>query len=233
MAESKISDKVLVKQFKAGSLAAFEELVHRYEAKVYNMALRFMRNQEDAEEVLQDVFSTLYLKIKGFKGKSAFSSWLYRVIMNASFMKLRKRKSQQTVSIEDLALATRMMFVERAPYHSHVAVQHSESIAIKHQLRAALEQSIEKLPDQYRAVFVLRDVDGLSNNEVGELLDLSVPAVKSRLHRSRLMLRKKLLRSFRDYMGRDPKPEEIGEEGEFNSYEVTEVSTERSVEVGA
>lgn len=210
MAKAKISDKAtdkeLVARFKRGSLEAFEEIVRRYEAKVYNLALRLMRNQEDAEEVMGDVFSTLYLKLKGFEGKSAFSSWLYRVITNAAFMKLRKRKQHQVISIEDLAPSTRQLFVESAPFQSHQIVPHSESIAIVNQLRITLNSAIQRLPDQYRAVFLLRDVDGLSNHEVGELLDLSIPAVKSRLHRSRLMLRKKLLRAFRDYMGREPVP---------------------------
>ena len=227
MAEKKVTDLTLVRRFKSGSLDAFEELVQRYESKVYNLALRFMRNQEDAEEVLQDVFSTLYLKIKGFKGKSAFSSWLYRVVMNAAFMKLRKRKQHQTVSIEDLAPAARTLFVEKAPYHSYQIVRHSEQLSIQAQLRETLESAIRRLPDQYRAVFVLRDVDGLSNNEVSELLELSIPAVKSRLHRSRLMLRKKLLRSFKEYMGRDPRPEEGVED--LVEMEAEEVAAEPSL----
>lgn len=208
MAEKKVPDSRLVEQFKQGSIEAFEELVRRYESKVFNLAMRFMRNQEDAEEVLQDVFSTLYLKVAGFQGKSAFSSWLYRIVVNAAFMRLRKRKQHVTTSIEDLSPMARQLFVDRP--HSQ-RNPNSESLSIRTELRSTLERAINRLPEQYRAVFVLRDVDGLSNQEVSEILDLSIPAVKSRLHRSRLMLRKRLTRCFREYVGRDPAPAE-GEE---------------------
>lgn len=192
-----VHDTVLVKQFRKGSIAAFEEIIERYEAKVYNLALRFTRNQEDAEEVLQDVFATIYKKIDGFQGKSAFSSWLYRIVVNAAFMKLRKRKQQQTVSIEDLSPAVKHSYLDQ----DAALGLRSDTISINRELRDRLQGAINRLPEQYRAVFILRDVDGLSNQEVGEILQLSIPAVKSRLHRSRLMLRKKLIRYWADYRG--------------------------------
>lgn len=190
------ADTVLVEQFKRGSLEAFEEIMRRYESKVFNMAMRFTRNQEDAEEVLQDVFSTLYRKVDGFQGKSAFSSWLYRIVVNAAFMKLRKRKQNQTISIEDLAPAVRQYCLDCDAMVS----SRSDSASINRELRDIIQNSINRLPEQYRAVFVLRDVDGMSNQEVGEILGLSIPAVKSRLHRSRLMLRKKLQRHYNEYV---------------------------------
>ncbi|RMG43436.1 MAG: sigma-70 family RNA polymerase sigma factor [Candidatus Dadabacteria bacterium] len=196
--DKKVTDKVLVKQFQNGSIEAFEEIVKRYESKVFNMAMRFCRNQEDAEEVLQDVFSTIYRKIDGFQGKSAFSSWLYRIVVNASFMKLRKRKQKQTVSIEDLSPAVRNAYIER---DNHIDSR-SDAITLSRELRETLQNAISRLPAEYRTVFVLRDIDGLSNQEVSEILELSIPAVKSRLHRSRLMLRKKLQRYYNEYMGR-------------------------------
>lgn len=198
MKEKKITDTQLVEQFKKGSMEAFEEIVSRYESKVFNLAMRFTRNQEDAEEVLQDVFTTLYKKMDGFQGKSAFSSWLYRIIVNAAFMKLRKRKQHNTVSIEDLSPAVKQFCIDQ----DCLSVSRSDTISMHRELRDVLEGAISRLPDQYRAVFVLRDVDGLSNQEVGEILDLSIPAVKSRLHRSRLMLRRKLERYYNDYTGR-------------------------------
>ena len=196
MKDKRIADTVLVEQFKRGSLEAFEEIMQRYESKVFNMAMRFTRNQEDAEEVLQDVFSTLYRKIDGFQGKSAFSSWLYRIVVNAAFMKLRKRKQNQTVSIEDLAPAIRQYCLDCDAMVS----TRSDSVSINRELRDIIQNAINRLPEQYRAVFVLRDVDGMSNQEVGEILGLSIPAVKSRLHRSRLMLRKKLQRHYTEYV---------------------------------
>jgi RNA polymerase sigma-70 factor, ECF subfamily len=198
--EKKISDATLVEGFKKGSIEAFEELVARYESKVFNLAMRFTRNQEDAEEVLQDVFTTLYKKLEGFQGKSAFSSWLYRIIVNAAFMKLRKRKQHQAVSIEDLAPQLRQSCFEGDLSHE----TRSDVLTSSRELRDMLQGAINKLPEQYRAVFVLRDVDGLSNQEVGEILDLSIPAVKSRLHRSRLMLRRRLQRYYDDFTGKKP-----------------------------
>lgn len=202
MKGKKIPDTQLVNQFKKGSIDAFEELISRYEAKVYNLALRFTRNQEDAEEVSQDVFSTLYRKIDGFQGKSAFSSWLYRIIVNAAFMKLRKRKTQTTVSIEDLPPAVK----EQCMDWDGSIMSRSDTLSSNREVREILQGAINRLPEQYRAVFVLRDIDGLSNQEVGEILDISIPAVKSRLHRSRLMLRKRLSRFYEDYVGTPPKP---------------------------
>ena len=195
--QKKIPDTVLVDKLKGGDMDAFEELISRYESKVFNLAMRFTRNQEDAEEVLQDVFSTIYSKIEGFRGQSAFSSWMYRIIVNAAFMKLRKRKQQATVSIEDLTPAVKQFCMER----ESLLANRSDNITINKELRDKLEDSIGRLPDQYRAVFILRDVDGLSNQEVSEILGLSIPAVKSRLHRSRLMLRKKLQRYYLEYTG--------------------------------
>lgn len=189
------SDKELVAEFKKGSLEAFEELVTRHETKVFNLAMRFTRNQEDAEEVLQDVFSTIYRKMDSFQGKSAFSSWLYRIVVNAAFMKLRKRKQHTTISIEDLSPSSKQKYLDN---HSLFGAR-SDTMALNRELREVLQQAINRLPEQYRAVFVLRDVDGLSNQEVGEILKLSIPAVKSRLHRSRLMLRKKLSRYYQEF----------------------------------
>jgi RNA polymerase sigma-70 factor (ECF subfamily) len=206
--DRKISDVGLVDEFKAGDVSAFEEIISRYESKVMNLALRFTRNQEDAEEVMQDVFTTVYRKIDGFRGQSAFSSWLYRIVVNAAFMKLRKRKQTQTLSLEDLAPAVKQHCIER----DVLAGQHSHSLAVNRELQEVLQRAIDRLPDQYRAVFVLRDVDGLSNQETGEILNLSIPAVKSRLHRSRIMLRKKLQRYYEDFTGNKAIIEDIAED---------------------
>ena len=195
-----LTDVQLVKKFKKGSIEAFEEIIKRYETKVMQLAMRLTRNHEDAEEVMQDVFSTIYKKINGFQGKSAFSSWLYRIVVNAAFMKLRKRKQNHTIGIEDLAPNVKQACLEG----DNSQFERSDNIASSKEMRDIIQLAINRLPGQYRAVFVLRDVDGLSNNEVGEILQLSIPAVKSRLHRSRLMLRKKLQRYYDDYTDRKP-----------------------------
>lgn len=197
---TEVTDVTLVKRFKKGSLEAFEEIIKRYESKVFQLAMRLTRNHEDSEEVMQDVFSTIYKKIDGFQGKSAFSSWLYRIVVNAAFMKLRKRKQNHSISIEDLSPSVKQMCLERDESY----MERSDMLTSSKEMRDVVQLAINRLPKQYRSVFVLRDVDGLSNQEVSEILQLSIPAVKSRLHRSRLMLRKKLQRYYDDYTDRKP-----------------------------
>lgn len=193
---TEISDNALIEKFVRGCSFSFEELTRRYETKVHNLAMRLTRNPEDAEEVIQDVFVTVYRKISGFEGKSKFSSWLYRITVNAAFMKLRKKRQEQSVPFEDLAPNVQ----NKAVGFTHTFGTFGDSRAVTTELKTVLEGAIGKLPEDYRAVFVLRDIDGLSNKEVGEILDLSIPAVKSRLHRSRLMLRKRLRRFYEDYV---------------------------------
>lgn len=181
------SDLELITRFQEGDRSGFEELINRYSAKVYSLSLRLTKDAEDAEEVLQDVFVTVYRKIAGFEGKSSFSSWLYRVTVNASLMKLRKRRQDQTVHMEDV-----LQQVNDCLAIKPGDLSDSEQATLRLQLIEVLDQAVRKLPDDYRAVFVLRDVDGLSSRETGKILNLTIPAVKSRLHRSRLLLRKKL-----------------------------------------
>jgi RNA polymerase sigma-70 factor (ECF subfamily) len=189
----KKSDLDLVKEVREGNQDSFEELLGRYNNKVYSLATRLTRNPEDAEEVLQDVFITVHRKIDSFEGKSSFSSWLYRVTANAAFMKLRKRRQHQSVSLEDLLGQPQLVNALRTSENTYVDAQ-----SIRNEMLTALELAISRLPDEYRPVFILRDVDGLTSKEVGKILDLTVPAVKSRLHRSRLMLRRRLARFIDD-----------------------------------
>lgn len=191
MSMAKKTDRDLIVEFQGGNQHSFEELLSRYTNKVFSLASRLTRNPEDAEEVLQDVFVTVHRKIAGFEGKSSFSSWLYRVTVNAAFMKLRKRKQDQTVPLEELVQQINVVPTLKSPESAYV-----DSLSIRNEMLEALEAAIRKLPDDYRPVFILRDVDGLTSREVSRILDLSVPAVKSRLHRSRLMLRRRLHRFF-------------------------------------
>jgi len=193
-----VSDSELIAKFQTGDTESYVELIGRYTEKVFNLALRLTRNQEDAEEVLQDVFLTVYRKIDRFEGKAAFSSWLYRITVNTAFMTLRRRKQHPTISMEDVNPQIKESWTGPTSANSDV-----NYISTQHQLREVVEGAIAKLPEEYRAIFLLRDVDGLSNQEVGEILGLSVPAVKSRLHRSRLMLRRRLQRFYDDYVRDD------------------------------
>lgn len=191
MVTRKKSDLDLIREFKTGDQSSFEELLSRYSNKVFSLASRLTRNPEDAEEVLQDVFVTVHRKIASFEGKSSFSSWLYRVTVNAAFMKLRKRRQDLSVPLEDMIQQQHTIAALKSPETAFVDAQ-----SIRNQMLEALETAIRKLPDDYRPVFILRDVDGLTSREVSKILDLTVPAVKSRLHRSRLMLRRRLTRFF-------------------------------------
>ena len=192
-----LKDKELVEAIKKGSDEAFEVMVSRHQARVYGLALRLTRSNEDAEEVLQDVFTTVYKKLDTFQGKSAFSSWIYRITANTSFMKLRKRRQRPASFLEDLSEPVKEVVLEENGGDD----LYSTSTGERQELRSQLEEAIRKLPDQYRDVFILRDVDLLSSKEVSRALDLSVPAVKSRLHRSRTLMKKRLKNYWREYKG--------------------------------
>jgi len=189
-----MTDLELVAGIRTGDQVCFQEIIQRYSEKVHNLALRISRNNEDTDEIIQDVFVTVFRKADRFEGKSAFSSWLYRITVNTAFMKLRKRKQSPAISIEDLSANVKESWVGTASENTDI-----NFISSRHELRDQLEVAVQKLPDEYRLIFIMRDVDGLSNQEVGEILGISIPAVKSRLHRSRLMLRKKLQRFYDDY----------------------------------
>jgi RNA polymerase sigma-70 factor (ECF subfamily) len=192
----KKSDLQLIREFSRGNQASFEELIKRYSAKVYSLASRFTRNQEDTEEVVQDVFVTVHRKVKNFEGKSAFSSWLYRITVNAALMKLRKKRQDQATPIEDALPQIQNMMAAQA-----TRPPEGEHAALRAQLVVVLDEAIRSLPDEYRPVFILRDVDGLTSKEVSKILELTVPSVKSRLHRSRLILRERLARFYKEYLG--------------------------------
>jgi RNA polymerase sigma-70 factor (ECF subfamily) len=181
------TDIELVKGVTNREEGSFEELLSRYGSKVLNLAMRITRNQEDAEDVLQEVFITVFKKVDSFQHKAQFSSWLYRVAMNSSFMKIRSRNRRRTVSMEDVEPTIKQNWVGNRTEMFDV-----DFMSSRHELRSAIEAAVEGLPEDYRAIFILRDIDGLSNEAVSRVLQLSVPAVKSRLHRSRLLMRQQL-----------------------------------------
>jgi RNA polymerase sigma-70 factor (ECF subfamily) len=205
---STLTDIELVAELQSnGSEAAFAEIMERYSHKVLSLAMRISRSEQDAEEILQDVFITVYRKISKFEGKSAFSSWLFRITANTAFMKLRKRKQTPASSLEELSPSA------RETVGSTEQCEHETSLGgVRVELRERLEAAVENLPEEYRAIFVLRDVDGLSNQEVSDMLGLSLAAVKSRLHRSRLILRKTLRSCYEEYCETTPPMAEMEEE---------------------
>src|SRR5437868_7486952 len=170
---------------------AAERLVTTYGERAYRLATSITGNGQDAEEVVQDAFWTVVRKIDSFRGDSAFGCWLYRIVANAAYQKLRTRHSRRRdVSWDDVM----PVFDERGCHAVPLAdwSPRVDDPSIQTELRLALTSAIEELPDAYRSVLVLRDVRGLSNPEIAELLGLSAPVVKTRVHRARLFLRKQL-----------------------------------------
>jgi RNA polymerase sigma-70 factor (ECF subfamily) len=190
-----LADAELVKLAQDGDNRAFDELVRRYENKVYRLAFKILRHEDDAGEALQDAFLSAYRGLKNFKADSTFSTWLYRVATNAALMKYRKRRDghvslEQSQSHDEDAEGLQIADWSALP----------DDELLTGELDDILSEGLDRLPDELREVFVMRDIEGLSNSEVAERLRLTVPAVKSRLHRARLQLRDRLNRYFQDRM---------------------------------
>ena len=186
-------EAVVVARAQAGDVNAFSELIGRYERNIFRLAQHITQNREDAEDVLQDTFLKAYEHLDQFQGNSKFYTWLVRIAVNESLMKLRKRKSDKTVSI-DAPVETGEESVAR-----EIAIweENPEQRYSREELRAILDRAVESLALPYRTVFALRDIDELSTEETAAALGLSIPAVKSRLLRARLQLRDKLTRFFK------------------------------------
>ena len=183
----------LVAQAKAGDQAAFAELVTHYERKIYRLAKNITRNDEDAEDVLQDAFLKAYTHLDNFKGDSKFYTWIVRIAVNEALMRLRKRKTDRTVPLDEpVELGEETVAREIAVWEDNPEQRYS-----KEEWRSILDAAVDDLKPDFRTVFVLRDIEELSTEETAETLGISVPAVKSRLLRARLALRETLTRQFK------------------------------------
>lgn len=184
-------DAALVEGLRRGDPAASERLLDTYGDRVYRLAIRITGNEQDAEEVAQDALWTAARKIGTFKGESAFGSWVYRITANTAYQKLRGRRGRRNeVLWDDLQPA-----FDEHRRHTEPVIDWSgkvEEPALQTELRTVLTTAINDLPRDYRTAFLMHDVEGLSNPEIAETLHLSLPAVKSRVHRSRLFLRERL-----------------------------------------
>ncbi len=193
-------DAALVERSRQGDRAAFNELVNRNAQKVFRMARHMTRNDQDAEDVLQEAFLKAFSKLDQFQGDAKFSTWLTRIAVNESLMRLRKGRNSKTVSLDE------EFEVGDSAIQREVADdgEDPEQTYGRTEMREILEGAIDSLAEGYRTVFVLRDVEGFSTEETAEMLDLSVSAVKSRLLRARLQLRDKLRRRLKSH-GREEK----------------------------
>jgi RNA polymerase sigma-70 factor (ECF subfamily) len=182
-------------------------LVRKYERQVFRIAQHITQNREDAEDVTQDAFLKAYEKLEQFQGNSKFYTWLVRIAVNESLMRLRKRRTGKMVSIdEDVETEEGSVPRDLADWAPDPEQNYNQA-----ELAEILRKTIQGLPPGFRIVFVLRDVEGLSTEETAETLGLSVPAVKSRLLRARLQLRERLSRYFRRKKG--PRETKLGETG--------------------
>jgi RNA polymerase sigma-70 factor (ECF subfamily) len=189
-----VSDELkLVRAAKAGDIGAFEQLVQRYDRNVFRIAQHITQNREDAEDVVQDAFLKAYENLHNFQEQSKFYTWLVRIAVNEALMRLRRRRPERMVSLdEEVKTDEDTMPREVADWSPN-----PEQLYTQSELRDILTRTIQGLPSSFRTVFVLRDVEGLSTEETAEALDLSIPAVKSRLLRARLQLRERLNKYFR------------------------------------
>ena len=189
------NDQELLERIRSGDYSAFEVLVSRYERKVYALALKLTGNPADAEEISQDVFLTIYQKLDTFRGESLLSSWIYRVTANAAFMKLRDRRKRAKVDFDEgtsAAAGEDGMPTVTTTYPQGDWSNTADILMERGELGAKLQDAIAALPEKFKLIFLLKDVQGLANEEIADIVNMSVPAVKSRLHRARLFLREKL-----------------------------------------
>jgi len=181
-------DHTLLARAQGGDMSAFEALVDRHEDKVYGLALRMTRSEADAAEITQDTFLSAYQHLADFRGEAAFGSWVHRIAANNALMRLRRQRVLDIVS-EDVAGPE---FTDRgslAEVPESDWTRRADDKILDEELGRAIQEATDALPEGYREVFLLKDVEGLSYEEISEMVGISVPAVKSRLHRARLALR--------------------------------------------
>ena len=188
-------EKSLVQALHRGDRYACNDLVERYSSRIYNVALKLTGHPTEAEEVLQETFINACRGAENFEGRSSLGTWLYRIATNNGLMRLRRQEAptiplDAAPDVEDAG--------EFRPRQLHDWNWEPESVALSDELRRAMDEAVQSLPDSLRAVFVLRDLEGFSTREASEILDISPGNLKVRLHRARLMLREQLAGYFNE-----------------------------------
>lgn len=195
---AEIDDLEWVRRARSGELDAFEALVNRHEQRVYALALRLLRQEQDAEDVTQQTFISAMENLGGFRAESSFSTWLLRIATHAALKIIRKRKGLPTRSLEE---ATELdETTDNIPHPEYIADwrQSPEQLVERHEMRRLLDDALAQLDEKLRLVFLLRDVEGLSIKETSAALGVSEANTKVRLLRARLQLREQLTRAFGD-----------------------------------
>jgi RNA polymerase sigma-70 factor (ECF subfamily) len=175
-----------VKRARDGDLEAFSQIVREYEARVWSLALRLLKNPEDAKDAVQESFLKVFRQLGEFRGESQFTTWLYRIVVNTCLDMARKKKREQSRCIRPSQ--DDEQFLERLPDHGPVP----ESVAIEREVRRTLLEAIDELPDKYRILLILHVQQGLTYQETAEILGLPVRTVGTRIHRAKERLRRKL-----------------------------------------
>lgn len=193
VSETPSDDLALVHASKRGDIGAFEELVKRYDRKLLRIAHHLMHNREDAEDMVQEAFLKAFLHLDQFREDSKFSTWLIRITLNQSLMKLRKQRSIKETSIDKDFQSDEDSF----PIDVTDWAPNPEELYRASELKGILRKTLQELGEGLRVVFVLRDMEGLSTAQTAEALGLSLAAVKARSFRARLQLRERLSKYFK------------------------------------
>lgn len=188
-ASNKMDEAELIKRARNGDKEALANIVKTYEQTIYNFSFKICRDKERAEHTMQETFMSMVKSLHQFSGKSKLSTWLYTVVSNHCLMLARSQKKYTHASLDD-----EEVFIDEKNIADWKITP--SKVAENNELKKVLDESIKQLPQDYKIVFLLRDIEGLSTEETGEITNLSVPAVKSRLHRARAFLRNELNQSF-------------------------------------
>jgi RNA polymerase sigma-70 factor, ECF subfamily len=193
------SESELLRGLRAGEAEAYRQLLELHSANVYNVAFKLLGDEQEAEDVLQETFLSAFEAIDGFQGRSKLSTWLYRIAYNASLMRLRKRSQMTSFSL-DVPPPGMDPDGDGAHVPRHLVDWSSvpDDQLLTAEAREVMDRAIAELPETLRATFILRDIQGLSGSETAEVLGITVPTVKTRLHRARLWLRDRLSGYFQE-----------------------------------
>lgn len=190
------TDEELVLRAQNQNVAAFEELVARHEEKVYRLAMRLTHNESDAREILQETFLSAWRNLPSFAGRAQFASWLYRIAVNATLMLLRSQRRHPHVTVEDAGPQALDHAAQAGAMGGADWSKRPDEQLQSQELRRHIQAAVDQLPEAHRSVFLLRDVDGLSTEQTADALGVTVPTIKTRLHRARLALRAAIARYF-------------------------------------
>ncbi len=189
-----MTEGLLVERLRQGDESALGELSSTYGSRIFQLAFRYVKNREDAEEVTQDVLMKVFQKIDLFRGDAALSSWIYRITFNTAMSRLRNTRAARMAEMADIPVGPGNDDVQGGPRHHDPADWSAlaDEQMLRQQMRERLAEAVEALPTIYRTPVILRDLQGLSTEEASRRLNLKDQTLKSRLHRGRLMLRRRL-----------------------------------------